>query len=284
DLQGSFVLRAKGQRRLPVIILLGGSEGGDWGARASAPGLASRGFAAVGVPYFSPSYGTEQAKFDRLPAAFIEIPIDRLEKVLEAIKAREDLDATRIGVMGVSKGAEFALLAAERFDWISAVCAIVPSDVVWEGWGDHASVPRSCFSWRGKPLPFVPYDGMQAAIAKMQAGEPATLREPHEAGRLKHADRVEAARIRVEDIASAVMLVGGDQDPTWNSGEMARNIIDARLAVGKTTEAWISPLAGHYLSGHAHRPMESAEGSLRSRTYPAMLDFFGRNLTPASHD
>lgn len=283
-LQGSFVLRDEGQTRLPVVILLGGSEGGDFGARASASGFASRGFAAVGVPYYSPAWGNAEPKFDRLPTAFVDIPIDRLERVRDSIEARDDLDENRVGVMGVSKGAEFALLAAERFDWIDAVCAIVPSDVVWEGWGDNGTEPRSCFSWQGKPLPFVPYEGMQTTIAKMQAGEPATLREPHEAGRLRFADRVEPARIRVENISGAVMLVGGDQDPTWNSGEMARNIVASRLAAGKKTEAWISPLAGHYLAGHAYRPMETPEGSLRSKTYPAMLDFFRRRLHPRSHD
>ncbi|MEM6470919.1 MAG: acyl-CoA thioester hydrolase/BAAT C-terminal domain-containing protein, partial [Planctomycetota bacterium] len=284
ELQGAFVLRGKGDEKLPVIILLGGSEGGDWSARASAPGLASRGFAAVGVPYYSPAYNDAKPQFDRLPTAFINIPVDRLEAVRDAIEARVDLDADRIGIIGVSKGAEFALLAGSHFDWISAVCAIVPSDVVWEGWGDSHSGPRSCFSLNGKPLPFVPYEGMQTAIDKLRAGEPTTIREPHDAGRIKYAERVPDARIRVEEIRSAVMLVGGDQDETWNSGEMSRNIVETRLEAGLKTEAWISPLAGHYLSGHAFRPLKAAEGSLRSRTYPAMLDFFQRNLRSASND
>lgn len=53
---------------------------------------------------------------------------------------------------GASKGAEFALLAASHLDWIKAVVAITPSDVVWEGYGWHTEPGTTpLFALEGKP-------------------------------------------------------------------------------------------------------------------------------------
>ena len=60
-------------------------------------------------------------------------------------------------MVGTSKGAELALLAAVRMPWIKALVALVPTDVVWEGWGLGVSPgQRTTFAWQGNALPFVP--------------------------------------------------------------------------------------------------------------------------------
>ncbi|MEL7232737.1 MAG: hypothetical protein AAGJ85_09540 [Pseudomonadota bacterium] len=54
---------------------------------------------------------------------------------MEAVSEMPGADMESVGLWGVSKGAEYVLIAGERIEGIDAIAAIVPSDVVWEGWG-----------------------------------------------------------------------------------------------------------------------------------------------------
>ena len=98
-----------------------------------------------GCPPIGPS------RLPGLPTSFTEIPVDRLVEVRAWLAQQPGVDAERIGIWGASKGAEFALIAASHYNWINAVAAIVPSDLVWEGWG-AAGPSRSSFSFGGKPF------------------------------------------------------------------------------------------------------------------------------------
>ncbi|MEM7493044.1 MAG: acyl-CoA thioester hydrolase/BAAT C-terminal domain-containing protein [Pseudomonadota bacterium] len=256
----------------PVVFLFGGSEGHDTTAKRMAPVFASLGYFAVGVPYYSPAWGDQPQPVPGLPRAFANIDVAYLETVIEAVGAFPDADMDRIGLWGVSKGAEYVLIAGERIDGIDAIAAIVPSDVVWEGWGANETV--SSFAWRGEPLPFVPYKGM---AEEFQKAEP-QLVVPHEAGRDANPDRVEPARILVETIDEPVFLVGGGADTVWASGKMAINVKATRDEAGLETELYTSETAGHYLSGDGYTPNLEPEAKLRGVTWPAMVAFFERHL------
>ncbi|NRA57640.1 MAG: dienelactone hydrolase, partial [Phycisphaerales bacterium] len=101
---------------------------------------------------------------------------------------------------------------------------------------------------------------------------------PHDAGRLANPDRVEAARIRVEDIDEPVMVVGGDADEVWDSGHMVRNIAETREAAGLVTRLIVDREAGHGLSGHAFTPLSEADARVRAEAFPAMIAFFREHL------
>ncbi|MEL6723573.1 MAG: acyl-CoA thioesterase/BAAT N-terminal domain-containing protein [Pseudomonadota bacterium] len=269
---GAFITRPKGEGPYPVIFVLGGSEGNDFAARNMAPHFASRGYMAVGVPYYSPAWGDQPQQIPGLPRAFAELPVDYLESLTEYVKTLDDSDPNRMGIWGVSKGAEYALLAGERIGDYAAIAAIVPTDVVWEGWGAGRIV--SSFSWRGEPLPFVPYKGMDEEFQKPTP----SLRIPHDAGRAANPDRVEAARIKVEEIPVPLFIVGGDEDTVWGSGPMARSIAETRTTAGLETELYVSTTAGHFLSSDGYRPAREAEAKIKGEAYPAMLNFFERHL------
>jgi len=74
-LVGAFYYK-KGMRKRPVIVVVGGSEGGldvaDW----IGPKLASRGFAVFGLNYFSPP----DSAVAGVPTALKRIPVELLEK------------------------------------------------------------------------------------------------------------------------------------------------------------------------------------------------------------
>jgi dienelactone hydrolase len=238
---GAFLVRpAAAAGRLPLIVFLGGSEGNDSTARLVAPNLAAEGYAVLGFPYYSPIRGGVQA-IPGLPSVFAEIPVDRLEQVHQWALADPRVDAERIGLWGHSKGAEFALIAAATYEWIDALVAIVPSDVVWEGFGS-GTVERTgtpSFSLAGKPLPFVRY------------GVPGRLRESKDTGRAQHPQDVEAALIPVERYRGLLLVAGGEQDRTWDSAGMSRSIALRRTQHGQRTVVLTFPDAGHALLASA---------------------------------
>jgi len=243
----------------PVVIVLGGSEGGASVVRSVAATLASNGLPALALPYYSPpGYGPQgptPPEVPALPATFTGIPIERVAEARSWLAAQPDIDTDRIAVWGMSKGAEFALIAATKYPWLKAVAAIVPSDVVWEGWGDAvAPDSRSSFSWNGADLPWVPYQGFAEEFAGFQTGRPVIVRRPQDAGRAAHPERVPAARIPVEAFRGPVLLAGADGDQVWNSGGMAQQIADTRRAAGLPTELLRFPDAGHAIWGDGWSP------------------------------
>ncbi len=286
DFPGAVLARPAGTKgRLPLLIVLGGSEGGSFTARTYAPLLAAQGFAVLGLPYYSPGYDPADTVAG-LPTSFTEISADRLLAVKAWAERQDGIDATRIGLWGVSKGGEFALIAASRLPWLQAVVAVVPSDVVWEGWG-RPGPATSSFSWDGKPLPFVPYLGVEQEFARVARGERMEMRRPHIAGRAANPDRVPAARIRVEDYAGALLLIGGDDDRVWPSGPMAQAVADTRAAAGRSTALLRFADAGHALAGPGTDPvgiMQANGGTLagiaqaRSTAWAATIAFLQRHL------
>lgn len=280
-----WVRRAVPGKPQPVVIVLGGSEGGDSTAKTYAPIFAGRGYAVLGLPYYN-SFGT--GRIEGLSDAFADIPVDRLAAVRDWLATQPGIDAGRIGVWGVSKGAEFALIAASRYPWLKAVAAIVPSDVVWEGWGVPGQRPSS-FAFGGSPLAYVPYDGIEAEFAKYSTGGKPDLLRAHVDGRAKNPDRVAAARIPIEVYAGPVLVAGGGRDTIWPSAAMTRAIEATRKAAKRPVVAIVEEAAGHALAGPGTDPAQNftaaggevrAIASARLRTWAATLDLFEAALKP----
>jgi uncharacterized protein len=273
----------------PVIVILHGAEGGDEAGRRFGPELARMGYAAVGLPYYSPNWGEygPPPQFPDLPGSFIDIRVDQMADLREALRSMPGVDVERFGLLGASKGSEFALIAASRYPWIDSIVAYTPTDVVWEGWGlemVEAEGTRSSFSFAGQPLPFMPYRGF---VEGLLAGPAADLRAIHENGRTDHPDREATARIPVEAYPGALMVIAGGRDAQWNSSAAAQAIADARAAAGLSTEALIYPDAGHDLVGDGG-PRDAARSggtpeanaAARQDAWPKVVAFLDRTLTP----
>ena len=273
----------------PVVVILHGADGGDEAGRVMGPMLARLGYAAVGLPYYSPDCGDygPPPQFSDLPGSFIDIRVDQLADLRNALRGVPAADVERFGLFGGSKGSEFALIAASKYDWIDAVVAYTPSDVVWEGWGlemVEAEGTRSSFSFGGEPLAFMPYRGF---VDGLLAGDAADLRAIHENGRADHPDREGAARIRVEDYAGPVLLIAGGKDAQWNSERQATNILQTRDAGGRDTTLLFYADAGHDLIGdggprQAHRSGGTPETNARARAqaWPIVVEFLADALQP----
>ena len=119
----------------PVVVILHGADGGTEAGERFGPVLARMGYVAVGLPYYSPDwgqYGPPKA-LPELAGSFVDIPVDQLARLRDALAAMPGVDIEQFALFAGSKGSEFALIAASRYDWIDAVVAYAPTDVVWEG-------------------------------------------------------------------------------------------------------------------------------------------------------
>ena len=210
---------AAGAARLPLVVVLGGSEGGYDDVRASL--LASRGFATMALAYFG---------VPDTPAELFEVPVEVVERAVAWAERHPRIDAARIGVMGHSKGAELALVAAARMPRLRAVVASAPTDAVGQGIDRNGrSRPTSSWTWRGQPLPFVRQVPPPAFEAQFREhGPPYRLRILHEASRRDSAS-LRAAQIAVESVTGPILLVSGEDDQLAPSAEQAEAIV-ARLA------------------------------------------------------
>lgn len=295
--EGALFASLPGSERRPTLILLGGSEGGSAITRDAAH-WASHGYAVLALPYYSPprwgANGPLPPELPSLPQRFFDIPVERLEVARDWLAQQPEADAARIGVMGTSKGAEFALLAGVEMPWIRAVAAIVPTDVVWEGWGMDPEAPATgaSFAWKGRPYAHVRYHDMAAEWSKVMQGQQMRLRRPHEEGRAATTPEALAkARIPVERIRAALFVAGGGDDQLWPSGDMAAAIAATRQQAGLKTTALVFPKAGHAIGGTGTGPtthyneghtamggQPQADAEAQAATHAALRRFFADAL------
>ena len=286
--------RLPGHAPRPVVVVLHGADGGTGASERFGPKLASLGYAVVGLPYYSPDWGeyAPPKAIADLPGSFIDIRIDQIAELRDWLETRPEVDADRIALFGGSKGAEFALIAASKYPWLTSIVALAPSDLVWEGWGlemVEAEGTRSSFSFEGQPLPFMPYVGF---VDGLLAGPEADLLKIHEDGRAAHPDREADARIRIEAFPGSVMLVAGDADREWRSGQMARNLASARERAGLETSLLVYPDAGHDISGDGWAPTiagtergggtAEANAHAQGDAWPKIVNFLERTLKLAA--
>jgi len=194
----------------PGILVLGGSEGGISSAEMRAALLASHGYAALAVAYY---------RMEDLPKMLVQIPLEYFEKAIDWIESQETVDNSRLGILGGSKGGELALLLASRFPRLRAAVAYVPSHVVWQGIGYGSS-----WTYRGEPLPYVPYKQGAGGYDPQNPTNPINLGELY-LGSLDNQDAVAQASIPAEDINGPVLLISGHDDQMWPSKLMAEKII-----------------------------------------------------------
>ena len=61
------------------------------------------------------------------------VPLEYFATALAWLRRQPEVDSARVGIVGVSKGAEAALVVAVRHPELKAVVAALPSSVVWPG-------------------------------------------------------------------------------------------------------------------------------------------------------
>jgi poly(3-hydroxybutyrate) depolymerase len=213
SLVGTLFAPADGKRHATIVVV-GGSEGGLHDDQARV--LAEHGYAALALAYFG---------VDPLPSKLRAIPVETVTRGIDWLVARAEVDAARIGILGTSKGGEFALLVASREPRIRATAAIVPSAHVWFDLAFDGSPETSSWSSSGAPVAFIPSDQVadRAVGIAFGTGGSISFRDTFNASYAAASPAArERAAIPVEKIAGAVLCIAGSDDMEWDSAAACR--------------------------------------------------------------
>lgn len=227
-----------------AILLLHGSEGGPSGwSHRMAVLLAAHGYLA-----YPHSYSRGGNAWNA--GSIIDVPLDRTVQALDALRAFA-CAGPGIGLYGVSRGAEHALLvsallAGEGGVVPDAIAVHSPPDVVCYGFNSAAYRDQGDPGWTATD------PGKRAWTWR---GSSETL--------------LPTMPIPVELIEAPIFISHGTRDKVW-SVEMTRRLEQRLVASGRRPEV-------HYLEGQDHLPDGNAENGLNEK----LLDFFGRTLAIA---
>lgn len=190
-----------------VVIVMSGSNVGMKLTKESADFYHNNGIPALALALFG-TKGT-QPDLDKVPVEYVE----------EAITWLKNQGYKRVGIDGMSKGSEMALVAASMFSDISCVIARVPSYFVSEGLKGKGrkKLPSgtSCWSYRGKELPYATYKSRAFHILKMLIDE----KEMHIITFNRDKKVIPESLIPIEKIKAPVLLLSSKNDSVWPSYE-----------------------------------------------------------------
>lgn len=217
-----------------AVLVVGGSNGGlSWSAEVGAL-LAAHGYTALALAYFG---------LPTLPATLDRVPLEYFERALAWLQARPEVDEERIGVCGVSRGGELALLLGATFPSVRAVVAYVPSGLLW---GAYPFNFHSAWTWRGEELP-----AAQVTVQEWEALEASgrMQREPHVVYDVILANEavVRDTAIPVEKTQGPILMISGDADGLWPATALTR-VAERRLQDHRFAhrfEHLVYPGAGH---------------------------------------
>ncbi len=171
-----------------------------------------------------------------------EIPLETFTPAIDRLAAE---GCEKIAFLGVSRGAEAALLMAVRDRRIDVAIAISPSPVVWAhsgpGLDGQSWYARSSWTWSGKPLPFIAYDPRWRPAETTRV----RYRGLFEKSLVTFAEDIPAATIPIERARATCFLIGGAADEIWPSVRFAEMIADRLQRAGRRCYVMSHPDAGH---------------------------------------
>jgi len=269
----------------PAVIVLGGLDGGL--QEGSAAALASEGFVALALGYFGP-----QPLFPEP----IEIPLEYFAEAIAWLKAQPFVASNSLAFAGVSKGGELALLLGATYPKaIKAVVGYAPSAVVWRGVSyslrSFFGSPRSSWTLRDEPVPFVSISPRFSEVAGYLVGKMPSLRGIFERS-LGDEAAVAAGSIAVEKIEGPVLLISGTDDQVWPSTRFSEMVVERLKAhdhpfpydhlryEGAGHPAGL-PYSGPVMIRAGPMPLGGsleANGFLKADSWPKVLGFLKKHL------
>ena len=202
-----------------VLICFSGSDGKFELTRKLAVIFQSHGLTTLALAYVME---------EGLPNCFYHVPIDTLEA---AAKRLHEMGYEKVGLWGISKGAELALTAGSLLPGlINAVVAVAPVSTVCQGFTKKKGIkllPGGSWSFHGEELPYTSF-----GLKKFPLGH--VLRKSLAARELTMYDLYlpvvqkpnPAAVIQAEKITGPVLLISSRMDTMWTSDLAAEQMIN----------------------------------------------------------
>lgn len=159
-------------------------------------------------------------------------PLERIEKAINWLKNNGN---EKIGIAGASTTGTLALAAASYFHDITLTIAMTPSDFIWQGFeqgkkdgcGEWPIENESLFTYRGKPLPYMPFCYKHPNYWQVMREE--AKRTGNMTASRKVFDDSEAAHpitedefIKIENIKGKLLMIGAEDDSLWNAGRYVK--------------------------------------------------------------
>lgn len=202
-----------------AIVCFSGSDGRFEWSRMLAKVFQENGLTALALAYV-----VEEG----LPNCFYHVPIDPLEA---AAKRLHDIGYEKVGLWGISKGAELALTAGSLMPGlVNSVVAVAPMSLVCQGFSKNKGIsimPGSSWSFHGVELPYARFNvdrfPLWQVLRKSLAARELTMYDLY-MPLLHNPDP--AAVIRVENITGPVLLISSKMDTMWPSELAAEKIME----------------------------------------------------------
>ncbi|MDO0929845.1 acyl-CoA thioester hydrolase/BAAT C-terminal domain-containing protein [Streptomyces sp. TG1A-8] len=261
------------------VLVLAGSSGRIERERARI--LAQQGIAALAIRWFG---GPGQSP------GICEVPLETFTAAVDFLRLG---GARRIGILGVSKGAEAALLTAVHDPRVDVAIALSPTSRVWCNVGpgrDGAHYPyRSSWTWQERPLPFVPMDDSWTPT-EPDSG-PVAIRGWYELSERSFSHLLSPAEIPVDMARADLLLVAGGDDAMWPSLPFAEQLAQRRLSAGAAVRLIARDDAGHRPRLPGENPASAsprfqyggtpeADALLGKAAWPHVLDALGSGSSP----
>ena len=168
----------------------------------------------------------------------VNCPLERIETAIAWLLAHGN---RKVGIMGMSTAGMEALAAASYFPDITLTFGLTASDFVWQGFeqgkrdgcGEWPVPGASTLSYRGEPLPYMPFVYEHPAYWQKVEEETKGSGDFMRSTWLfidseKDREHSEDEMIKVENIQGKLILIGADDDSFWEAGKYVRRM-DQRL-------------------------------------------------------
>lgn len=201
-----------------ALICFSGSDGKFAWSRMLAQVFQARGLTTLALAYVME---------EGLPRQFCHVPIDPLEA---AAKRLHGMGYEKVGLWGISKGAELALTAGSLLPGlVNAVAAVAPMNTVCQGFAKDrgiAIMPGGSWSFHGEELPYTGFGlekfPMGHVLRKSLAAREVTLYDLY----LPLVENPNPdAVIRAEKITGPVLLISSKMDTMWPSEPAAEQVM-----------------------------------------------------------
>jgi len=205
-----------------ALIVMLGDDAEDYMARSAVKWLIKKN---VNVLTMSP------AKKDY---SHHNYPLERIEKAVSWLKKHGN---KKIGIAGASTTGTLALTAASYFPDITLTIAMTPSDFIWQGFeqgkkdgcDEWPIEGESLFSYRGTPLPYMPFVYKHPQYWQIIKSE--GKRNGDIVNSKKLFDDSEAAypltedeMIKIENIHGKMLIIGAEDDALWDTARYIRRM------------------------------------------------------------
>lgn len=221
-----------------VIVCYGGSDGSPF--FEVAQGYAEQGYETLSVFMFG---------MKNQPEELTRVPLEQFNDVLDYVDNNIE-DGYPITIVGASKGAEYALNLAARYDEISNVMLFAPVAYSFSGLSFDAVSAASSWTWQGEEVPYVdiqkaPFSAIfKNMLFPMMTGAPMNFRGVYSAA-LEADENRDEKLIPVQNIKGDILILVGKDDGMMDTLSMAE-IIENNSA---NAVIYSYDNAGHMFSG-----------------------------------